>query len=173
MRVDLPIPGLPIDRSTWRGDGVLVSGNTARYQLVLRRGFTDTLRIIQASAPALQLTASERDSLLEATLAEQPEEWREAMRSAADVSQIPSARPVWTAIATDREHRIWVGLPGPGTDVATLHVFSSDGVLLGSVPAPHPRILDGYFTRDRIYLRDVDEAGRAMVRVFLVRRRET
>jgi hypothetical protein len=51
--------------------------------------------------------------------------------------------------------------------VATLDVFSKEGVLLGKVPAPHPAILeDGFWARDRVYLRDSDADGRPIVRVY-------
>ena len=80
----------------------------------------------------------------------------EAIRGVARADQIPGNRPLWTSVASDRENRIWVSLPGPGADVASLDVFSPDGVLLGKVPAPRPGILDAFWTRDRAYLRDLD-----------------
>ena len=80
----------------------------------------------------------------------------------------PRNRPVWTALATDRARRIWVGLPGADTPVAVLDVFTPEGILLGKVPAPHPRILEGFWTRERVYLRDNDAEGRPLVRVYRV-----
>jgi len=169
MQLDVPVPGVPRDQDTWRGDGVLVSGNTGEYRLAIRRGYRDTSRVVLTSVARQMLTADARDSLFEEVLLEQPAEFREAIRSSASVDQIPLARPKWTALATDRAHRIWVGIPGPGTDVAVLHVYSPEGVLLAAVPAPHPRILEGFWTRDRIYLRDVDASGAPLVRIFRLR----
>jgi len=166
QRISLAIPGDPREQSVWRSDRQQVIGNTGLYRLALRRKFEDTLRIIEAQASPLTFTDAERDSVLQATIADEPEDWREAIRGVARADQIPATRPLWSEIATDVENRIWVGLPGPGTDVATLDVFSSSGVLLGRVPAPHPNILDGFWTRDRVYLRDVDSEGRPLVRIY-------
>ena len=143
-----------------------VAGNTARYSLALGRGLDDTVRIIRATAPQLRLTDAERDSVFERAIEDQSEQWREAVREIADLDQIPTDRPIWSNLTTDRAHRIWVGLPGPGTDVATLEVFSPEGVLLGKVPAPHPNILSGFWTRDHVYLRDETEVGLPMIRVY-------
>lgn len=166
QQISLAIPGQPRDEYAWRGDRQQVIGNTGQYRLALRRNYEDTLRIIVAPASPLMFTNAERDSVLQATIANEPEAWREAIRGVARADQIPSARPLWTQLATDREHRIWVALPGPGSDVATLDVFSKDGVLLGKLPAPHPGILEGFWTRERVYLRDLDPEGRPIVRVF-------
>ncbi len=160
------IPGLPHDLVTWRGDGLRVSGNTGRYLLTVQRGYGDTVLVIEAEAPQLVRTAAERDSIFDGNLAGQPEAWREAIRAVAERGRIPLERPRWSAMATDPEHRLWVGLPGAGADVATLEVFSPDGVLLGRVPAPHPDILDGYWTRDHVFLRDADADGRPVIRVY-------
>lgn len=164
--VQIGIPGHPQNLGLWRNDGHRITGNTGRYALAIQRGYQDTLRIIEAAAPQLMLTGVERDSLFEAAIGEQGEQLREAIRAVANPSQIPGNRPLWSALATDREHRIWVGLPGPGADVATLDVFSPDGVLLGTVPAPHPSILEGFWTSERVYLRDTDAEGHPIVRVY-------
>lgn len=164
--VTVGIPGLPHDLVTWRSDGLRVSGNTGRYAITLQRGYGDTALVIESDAPQLLRTVAERDALFDANLAGQPEAWREAIRAVAERDRIPLERPRWSAMATDPEHRLWVGLPGPGADVTILEVFSPDGVLLGRVPAPHPDILDGYWTRDHVFLRDSDADGRPVIRVY-------
>lgn len=164
--MDVGIPGLPRDLSAWRGDGLLVSGNTARYSLAVLRGYADTVRVFEADAPMLTRTDAERATMLEQAVGEQGPRWRDALRAVARIDQIPRNRPPWSALSTDRAHLIWVGLPGPAATVATLDVFSPDGVLLGTLPGPHPRILDGYWTRGRIFLIDSDSEGKPLVRVF-------
>lgn len=164
--VTIGVPGQPQNHSVWRGDGTMVVGNTGEYRLAIRRGFADTLRVIRAEAPQLVRTDAEREAMLERAIATQGPLWGEALRAVARVDQIPVDRPRWSSVAVDRANRIWVGLPGEGTDVAVLDVFSSDGVLLGRVPAPHPAILDGYWTRDRVFVRDTDDLGRPLVRVY-------
>ena len=166
--MDIGIPGLPTEQVAWRGDGMLLSGNTSTYTIVVRRGYRDTLRIIEAQAPTLVRTDAERDAMLEQAISAQGPRWRDALRAVANVAQIPRERSRWSALATDREHRIWVGLPGDSASVAILDVFSPDGVLLGKVPAPHPRILDGYWTRTHVYLIDADADGRALIRVYRI-----
>ncbi len=161
-----PIPGTPQEEGLFRADGRHVSGTTDLYRLAITRGFTDTLRVIEATAPQLKRTEAERDSVFEDAIANISEGWRDAVREVADRGQIPADRPLWSGMMTDQQNRIWVGLPGPGTDVATLEVFSPDGVLLGKVPAPHPKILDGFWTRDHLYLRDETELGLPMIRVY-------
>ncbi len=162
------IPGRPQDVERWRSDGRHVVGNTADYRLAIVDGFSDTLRIFTATAPRLHLTDAERDSIFEHAIEDQSEEWRESVREIADLGQIPGDRPLWSRLATDREHRIWVGLPGPGADVASLDVFSPEGVLLGRVPAPHANILEGFWTDDHVYLRDDTDLGLPIIRVFRI-----
>jgi hypothetical protein len=166
QQIDMGVPGHPREVGVWRSDGAQVIGHTAEYRLVIRRDYTDTVRVIEAPASQLVLSGAERDSVFEAAITDQPEAWRDAIREMARADQIPADRPLWTGIATDRSQRIWVALPGPGRNIATLDVFTADGVLLGKVPAPHPNILDGFWTRDRLYFRDQDPEGRPLVRVF-------
>ena len=166
QRINLPIPGQAREESTWRRDQLQVIGNTGQYRLAIRREYDDTVRVFEATAPQLVLTEAERDSVFTTSIDNEPEAWREAIRGVARADQIPGNRPLWTSVASDRENRIWVSLPGPGADVASLDVFSPEGVLLGKVPAPRPGILDAFWTRDRAYLRDLDADGRPIIRVF-------
>jgi hypothetical protein len=164
------VPGRPQDLSAFRPDRLIVRGNTASYELVLGRSFLDTVRIIRAEAPQLRLTEVQRDSLFEDAIATIGEDWREGFREIAKRSDIPDTRPRWSALAVDDANRIWVGLPGPASDVETLEVFSREGLLLGRLAAPDPGILNGVFRGDRVVLRDENDLGLPIIRVFTLRR---
>ncbi|MEO8478751.1 MAG: hypothetical protein ABI542_03890 [Gemmatimonadota bacterium] len=164
------VPGHPQDVQEWRRDGVMVRGNTATYTLVLGRTYGDTSRIVISSAPQLTLTDTQRDSLYDDAMANTNEQWRDALKEVAKRSDIPGTRPMFSAIAVDDANRIWVGLPGPTSDVEMLEVFSPDGVLLGRVPAPDPKILQGTFVGDRVVLQDESELGLPRIRTFTLTR---
>lgn len=160
------IPMQPQDRSIFRSDRNMVRGNTGQYSLVIGATDTDSSRIFTAPGTALSLTEAERDSVFEDAVADVGENWREDLLEVAKKSDIPATRPLWSGLTIDRLSRIWVARPGPGSDAATLDVFTTDGVLLGTVPSPHRDILNGFWTRHRIHLRDEDENGLPIVRVF-------
>lgn len=164
------VPGQPQDVQEWRRDGTMVRGNTATYTLVIGRSYADTSRVVVGSAPQLTLTDAQRDSLYDDALANTSERWRDALREVAKRSDIPGTRPIFSALAVDDAGRIWVGLPGPAHDVETLEVFSPDGVLLGRLPAPDPKILEGTFVGDRVVLRDETELGLPRIRIFRITR---
>ncbi|HPF60937.1 MAG TPA: hypothetical protein PLI93_02660 [Gemmatimonadales bacterium] len=164
------IPGRPQDLSAFRRDRMIVRGNTATYELVLGRTFTDTARIIRAEAPELSLTDAQRDSLFDEAIEGVGESWREGFLEVAKRSDIPGTRPRWSALAVDDANRIWVGLPGPSSSVETIEVFSPEGVLLGRLAAPDPGILGGVFHGDRVVLRDESDLGLPIIRIFTLRR---
>src|SRR5690606_5452231 len=114
----------------------------------------DTILTFTAPATVRTMSQTEIDSLFEAEIESQSDQWREPLREVAKKSDIPAAVPAWSNIAFDPMGRIYVGVPAPGTDVAAIDVFTPDGVLLGRVTAPHPKILNGYFTTNRVYLAD-------------------
>jgi hypothetical protein len=147
-----------------------VGGNTAAYRLFVRELGGDTLRTFTAPASTVQITPAQRDSIFAAQTEQMDESWRTAFAEVAKASDIPTTWPAWSDVATDRTGHVWVGRPGAKGAVTTLDVFTRDGVLLGSVPAPHARILDGYWTRDRVYLRDESEDGLPVIRVYRIQR---
>ncbi len=164
------VPGQPHDVQEWRWGGTMVHGNTASYTLVIGRTYSDTSRLVVSSAPQLTWTDTQRDSLYDDAMANTNEQWRDALEEVAKRSDIPSTRPIFSAMTVDDQGRIWVGLPGPTSDVGTLEVFSPDGILLGRIPAPDPKILQGTFVGDRVVLQDETELGLPRIRIFQITR---
>jgi hypothetical protein len=162
------IPLKPTTQMAWFPIRRRVGGRTSEYALAVIHGTDDTLRRFTAPPRTITISEAERDSIFEQEIERLSEEWREAFREVATKSQIPTTWPAWSGVAVDRASRIWVGRPGARGAVTTLDVFTPDGILLGSVPAPDPNILNGYWTASRIYLRDETEEGLPRIRVFRI-----
>ncbi len=166
FEVTLPVPLHGERMSRMRPDGMLIHGTTDRYRFILSRTGNDTVRIIDALPRRVAISAAEKDSIMNAAL-----RWAEdtaAMRAVAKAGDIPGHWTPWTGMAVDGEGRLWVGVPGEGNPLALLQVFDSEGRLLGDVPVPHPDILKGTWTDDRVYVRSESEEGFPMIRVFRV-----
>ena len=164
------IPGQPQNITSWRPDGLVVRGNTADYTLIVGRNFSDTLRVIRASAPQLTLSEAQRDSLFEDAIATASAQWRDALREVAKRSDIPTRRPPWSALVVDDQNRIWVGLPDDSSDVGRFDVFSPDGVLLGRVSSPAPDLANGVWAHDRILVAAESDLGLPIIRIYQVNR---
>jgi len=164
----MSIPLRPSTASAWFPIRQRVVGRTSEYALSILSTADDTLRRFTAPASAITITETQRDSIFDAVIEGVQADWRDAVREVAKKSQIPTTWPAWSGVAVDRAARIWVARPGERGEVTTLDVFTPDGVLLGSVPAPAPGILRGTWTRDRVYLRDETEEGLPRIRVFRI-----
>ena len=162
------VPFRPINFSTVRPDGRVISGRSDSYQLVIGSNYADTARIISATAPTVSVTDAQRDSAYRAVLDGMNDEWRDAFEETADLGDLPNSWPLWTAMGVDRDNNIWVSLPGDRGGHTTLQVFNPDGVLLGNVPGVGVNLFNGYWTRDRIYVVDEDEMGLPIIRVFRI-----
>lgn len=164
MTLPIPLQGEQVARI--RPDGLLLHGVTDRYRFVLSSDGADTVRIIESAAPAVALSAAEKDSVMNAALrwAEDSAAFRTVVRS----DDIPDHWPPWTQAAVDGRNRLWVGLPGSLGPVSMLQVFDQEGRLLGNVPVPHPDVLKGTWTRDRVYVRSESEEGFPVIRVFRI-----
>lgn len=166
--MSMGIPLQPTDQSGFLLDRKRVTGHTADYTLAITSLKHDTLRLFAAPAPTITITEQQRDSIFEEEIAGVNEQWRESVRQIAKKEQIPTTWPRWSDIAVDKASRIWIGRPGAKGEVSILDVFSKEGVLLGSVPVPHPRILDGYWTATHVFLRDESEDGVPRIKVFRI-----
>ena len=163
------IPMRANDQAEVRPDGKVVRGRTDTYRLVIGNDFTDSVRVIVASAPSLPVSDAQRDSAYQAALESQREDWREAFAEVAKLSDIPSSWPLWSRMTIDRDNNMWVSLPGDRGPHSMYQVFNADGVLLGSVPAVDGgRILNGFWTREWIYVGTEDENGLPIIRVYRI-----
>ena len=86
----------------------------------------------------------------------------------AKLSDIPGSWPVWSDFAVDRDDNLWVALPGDRGAQTTWQVFNREGVLLGNVPGVGSGVLDGYWTRDRIYVVAEDDEGLPIINVYRI-----
>lgn len=162
----MSIPLQPSSASAWLQDHRKVAGNTASYRLAIMGLGDDTLRTFTAPAPTITITETQRDSIFEAEIEGVHESWREAVREVARKDQIPTTWPLWSDLRVDQRNRIWVARPGAKGAISLLDVFSAEGVFLGAVPAPDPRILAGFWANDRVYLLGETEEGFPQIRVF-------
>jgi hypothetical protein len=162
----MSIPLQPNTTSAWSPDRRKVSGHTATYRLAISGLRGDTLRTFTAPSPTLTITDTQRDSIFEDVVEGVDESWRDAVKEIARKDQIPTTWPLWSGVTVDQAHRVWVGRPGPKGAVSFLDVFSPEGILLGTLPAPSATILDGYWTADHVYLLGETEEGFPRIRVF-------
>lgn len=166
--MSMGIPLRPSRESAWLPDRLKVSGRTEDYTLWITTAKDDTVRRFSAPAPEITITEAQRDSIFEAEVAGVGKQWEKAVREIAKPSQLPTTWPKWSGVAVDRASRIWVARPGAKGAASILDVFTPEGVLLGSVPAPDPKILEGFWTSSRVYLRDETPEGLPRVRVFRI-----
>jgi hypothetical protein len=166
-RINIPMKAN--DRAEVRPDGKVVRGRNDSYRLTIGNDFTDSVRVIVASAPSLSVTDAQRDSAYQATLDAQRDDWRDAFAEVAKLSDIPGTWPLWTSMTIDAENNIWVALPGDRGPYSMFQVFNPDGVLLGNVPAAGlGGVMGGYWTRDRVYVGDEDDDGLPIIRVYRI-----
>ena len=140
------IPFSPGREKALSPSGQLIWGDQAAYRLVVTDNGHDTLRLIEAVAPAVPIN----DSLRRAERADvlKSSRWAEG---SASLDEIPNTYPTWTELHVDPTGDLWVLRPGPGGPGAVLDVFAPDGRLRGSLPAPFPTFAYSYWSGDRIY----------------------
>lgn len=166
--MSMGIPLQPANESAWLPERRKVAGRTSVYDLAIINLRGDTLRRFTAPTAPITITSAQRDSIFEAEIERIHKDWRESVREIARKGQIPTIWPRWSGIAVDGTSRIWVGRPGTKGATTLLDVFTPDGVLLGSVPAPDKEILGAYWAAERVYLRDETEEGLPRIRVFRI-----
>ncbi|MES2304846.1 MAG: hypothetical protein V4558_05035 [Gemmatimonadota bacterium] len=164
------VTGVPMQPSTSfepRVDGMIVGGNSTAYRFALLRGAADTVRIFEASAPTVAMSAAWRDSIFNAATAHNDPDFQKSLRASAKKEDIPTIWPVWTHMSLDGAGRLWVALPGDGGEVSRLQVFDRDGKLLGDVPTPNRKMFkNAAWGRDWLAVADEDADGRPVIKTY-------
>lgn len=117
----------------WRFDprGALWSAVSARYEVVHQTLHGDTVRIIRRDAPAVPVSASERESRLAAI--------RERVASAGPGAtldrqpRVPDSKPALETFYVDSEGFLWVEPSRPVGQPQRFDVFDAEGRFLGMV----------------------------------------
>jgi hypothetical protein len=164
------VPLQPRDDSRYRNDRTVVRGNTAAYTLAITGLEGDTTRVFSAPATQVAITTVQRDSIFDDVVGNMSEQWRDAVREIAKPGDIPTAWPMWTDLTSDATGHIWVARPNPAGGPNLLDVFTPEGVLLGSVAAPADDVMNGYWTRDRVYVRGETDEGYPKISVYRIAR---
>jgi hypothetical protein len=157
------IPFSPERVTTFDREGLLIWGDQQRYQLMLSKTGKDTIRVISAVAPAFPIA----DSLRQAELADviKGSDWA---TNIAKLSDIPTTFPLWTDLTTDGAGNIWVLRPGTKGPGSTLDVFTPEGRLRGSVPAPFATLDYSYWTADHVYRIGESAEGQPTIEVWRI-----
>jgi hypothetical protein len=162
-----PIPYAPSLEATLAPSGMVIWGTTDHFRFVVSRTGRDTLRVIEGRREAVPLTDSLRSRAYElARSGNGVLAYAAPMSALVRPDDIPHHRPVWSGLQGDPAGRLWVAVPDAARRVARLAVFDSTGALLGDLPAPHPRILEGSWTGHELVLLDEDAEGRPVIRIF-------
>ncbi|MEO5799650.1 MAG: hypothetical protein ABIZ70_01530 [Gemmatimonadales bacterium] len=150
-----------------RIDGMILSGNSDAYRFALMKNGKDTVRIFEASAPILPISAAMRDTLFNNATTHPDADIQKALRASAKKEYIPDNWLPWTHMSLDREGRLWVALPSANAEVGKLQVFDRDGKLLGDVPAPNRKMFkNSAWGGDRLAVLDEDADGRPLIKSF-------
>lgn len=139
----------------WRYDphGLIWSGLTDRYRLVVQNLSGDTTRIIERPFEPIPVSSAEREEAIEGL------EWFTAQGGKIDLSRIPRTKPAFQSFFTDPDDFLWV-TPTTSKDATGHHfdIFDSDGRYLGRiesdfVSASYAPVIIG----DRFYTVTTDE----------------
>lgn len=130
--------------------------NTGSYRVTRTGADGDTLLVIEASLPALPVTAEDRSAFVQSSSEGTP-----GLRSAAEAvaALMPDAKPLLEDFFVDDEGRLWVERSTPEDAPRFYDLFSEDGGYLGSVrlafqPARYSPI---WVQHGHIYTRVMDE----------------
>ena len=130
--------------------------NTGSYRLTRTGEDGDTLLVIEASLPALPVTAEDRSAFVRSSVEGSPE-----MRSAADAvaALMTDTKPILEDLFVDDEGQLWVERSTPEDAPRFYDLFSEDGDYRGSVRlAFQPeRYTPIWVQHGNIYTRVVDE----------------
>ena len=165
-RMSMSVPLMPGMQSAFDRAGHYVWGQQGRYEIVISHNGLDTLRIFSSVAGTFPIPDSIRREEYDQAVKNNP-----MLKSVARFDDIPRYYPPWTSIVSDGDGNFWVIRPGARSDGDIFDVFSPEGVLLGHVPAPfHDRVLS-FWTRDRVYtIQDDDASGVQSIKIYRIER---
>lgn len=162
----MDVPLLPGQVGTFDRAGHYVWGNQGRYEIVISHNGLDTLRIFSSVAGTFPIPDSTRQENFDQAVKNNP-----LLKTVAKFDDIPKTYPLWTSIVSDGNNNLWVLRPGPKSDSDIFDVFTPAGVLLGSVPAPFHNTYRSYWTRDRVYtIQEDDATGVQSIKVYRIER---
>jgi hypothetical protein len=162
----MSVPLMPGVQGTFDRAGHYVWGDQANYQIMISRHGLDTLRLFSSTAGVMPIPDSIRQERFDQAVKNNPR-----LKSVAKLGDIPADYPPWTSIASDGNGNFWVIRPGSRTAGDIFDVFTPDGVLLGAVPAPFHDVYRSYWTRDRVYVVQEDDAtGVQAIKVYRIDR---
>lgn len=157
------IPLAPDREKTLNANGELIWGDQGVYRLMVTADGRDTVRVIEAPAPAVSISDSVRRAELAKVFTYAP--W---VAEIATVNDIPEVYPVWSEVYADMIGNLWVLRRNPSGPGSVLDVFAPDGRLRGSIAAPFETLLFSYWTADRIYRIGQNENDVPQVEVWRV-----
>ncbi len=129
-RMFLPIPFEPRRLTALNPSGGFWVADAGSYRLTRTSGNGDTLLVIEASLPAIPVTAEDRSAFVQ-SIAEGSPERRSAAEAVAAL--MPDAKPILEGFFVDDEGRLWVERSTPEDAPRFYDLFSEDGDYRGSV----------------------------------------
>lgn len=159
------IPFMPGRSSLLDRSGRFIWGDADNYRFIVSRTGLDTVAIFESTpGAAAVIPDSLRTERYEMYTKNNPD-----LRGIAKMEDIPTTYPVWTTFVVDGANNIWVLLPGAKGPGSMWEVFASDGKLLGKVPTTFTEPWRTFWTRDRVYSLEEDEAtGATAIKVYRI-----
>ena len=161
MDVGAFIPFAATREAVLTPSGTVVWGDSDEYRLIVSTNGEDTVRIITAQAPRSDIPDSVRQAAFDEFVTSN--EW---IADVGKVSDIPRQYPQWLMLSVDADDNIWVQRADASGLAAD--VFTSDGVLLGTVATPFEFNTREHWVGDRLFHTSIDESGRPVVEVYRV-----
>ncbi len=175
------VPLTPRDLHAIDRRGDFITGWNAEYALRTTRTGSDTIAIFGRIFTRDPVSPSEKQAIVDGLIAGDvagggsvPEE---LLRQAFDPEMIPDHRPAFEAISTDMLGRRWIRVSTRDTTVARFDLFDPGGRWLDQVDvaaAAWARSIwqPPAFARDRVAVMSDDEAGRPLVHIYRIERKE-
>lgn len=182
LRGTVLVPLVPRDVPVADPRGGFITAWTGEYQLRVSRDGQDTVTLFGRSHTSARVTMPEKQAMVDARVTEMRSRTQGGMpeaslRSAFDPDLIPDVRPPFETFHVDPLGRTWVRRSLADTTVVELDLFSADRRWLDVVRVsgslwPSTTWASIAWGADRVVTSGEDEAGRPLLRVFRIVRRE-